>query len=163
MRCVSKFLATFALFAAWDSSAVTVTAKPTRIEGAGYVETGGTNVPYTITYLKNSNGDGIEAQRTKGSVTSFWFDDYDLVRVRENCPHEINISVGNLGHDGKTTAKARITFRRYERNWRVGISPAVPGQYEYTSSEDTLLGWNRFDGVARGSDPCDTVDVIRSI
>ena len=149
---VKLFAVAMASLVVWHVSAVVVTAKPTRIEGAGYVESGGTNVPYTITYCKNKGGDGLEAQRANGSVTSFWFNDYDLVRIRENCPHEIGISVGNIDKDGKTAESARITFRRYEHNWRTGISPAVPGEYEYTSSEDTLLGWNRFDVVAGGAD-----------
>lgn len=141
-----------ALFAMEHALAVVITAKPTRTDGAGYVETGGTNVSYSITYHKNGLGDGLEAQRAKGSVTSFWFDDYELVRIRENHPHEINISVGNYGKDGTAADRTTVSLRRYPRNWRAGIKPAIPGEYQYTASEDALLGWNRLDVVSGGAD-----------
>ena len=132
--------------------AVIVTAKPIRTEGAGCVESGGTNVPYSIMYCKNRAGDGLAAQRAKGLVTSFWFDDYELVRIGENCPHEINISVGNYGEDGKVSGSSNVRLRRYELNWRCDTRPNVPGEYQYTSSDDCMLGWNRFDVVSEGAD-----------
>ena len=151
MKQIVNAFAAAAFVCAAESAFAVVAARATRTVGAGCVEESGTNAPYSITYCRNKNGDGIAAQRAKGSVTSFWFDDYELVRIGENCPHELTVTVGNCGEDGKGSERSHIRLRRYYHNWRCGILPAVPGAYQYTSSEDCMMGWNRFDVVCEGA------------
>lgn len=150
MKIVNVFAAAACVCAAESAFAV-IAARATRTEGAGCVEASGMNAPYSITYCKNKDGDGLAAQRAKGSVTSFWFDDYELVRIGENCPHELTVTVGNCSEDGKVSDSSNIRLRRYSHNWRCDIRPEVPGAYQYTSSEDCMMGWNRFDVVSEGS------------
>ena len=104
-----------ALFAAGQVQSVVITAKPVRTEGAGFVEFSGTNVSYSIAYLKNGKGDGLSAQRAKGSVTSFWFDDYDIVRVDENCPHQLCIAT-RTGRR-RIAGKSRCVASRITGDW----------------------------------------------
>ena len=150
MKIANLFVVAACACAAESVFAVIV-ARPTRTEGAGYVEESGTNAAYYISYCRNSNGDGLMAQRAKGSVTSFWFDDCELVRVWENCPHELRVSVGNCGEDGKVSNRTGICIQHRMFNWRMEIRPSIPGEYQYTESEDCMLGWNRFDVVSEGA------------
>ena len=138
MKIVNVFAAAACVCAAESAFAV-IAARATRAVGAGCVEESGTNAPYSITYCKNKGGDGLVAQRAKGSVTSFWFDDYELVRIGENCPHELTVTVGNCSEDGKVSDSSDIRLRRYSHNWRCDIRPEVTGAYKYTSSEDCML------------------------
>ena len=150
MKIVNVFAAA-AFVCIAESAFAVIAARATRTESAGCVEASGTNAPYSITYCKNKSGDGLVAQRAKGSVTSFWFDDYELVRIGENCPHELTVTVGNCGEDGKVSGRSNIRLRRYNHNWRCDIRPEVPGAYQYMASEDCMLGWNRLDVVSEGA------------
>ena len=137
MKIVNVFAAAACVCAAESAFAV-IAARATRTEGAGCMEMSGTNAAYSIYYSKNKDGDGLSAQRAKGSVTSFWFDDYELVRIHENCPHELTVTVGNCGEDGKVSGRSNIRLRRYNHNWRCDIRPEVPGAYQYMASEDCI-------------------------